>query len=166
MDVAQLSREVSTDGGEVEWSTTSNAKSVVMPKSDALPKMACQADQYIVLRKKTMVLSYLVIVYDAITCTESARTRDRELLRLAPECNSPINIAGMRNISIFRSALFSTRGLISCATSLTKANAASFSELSFADLLELATSWSRNILPHPQHCIGISGESVKFRRCY
>lgn len=40
MDVAQLSREVSVDGGEVEWSTTSNAKSVVMPKSELLPKMA------------------------------------------------------------------------------------------------------------------------------
>lgn len=76
MDVAQLSREVSTDGGDVEWSTTCNPKSVVIPKSELLPKMAWQADQCIVHRK-IMIPSYLVIVYHAITCIESARTSNQ-----------------------------------------------------------------------------------------
>ena len=140
MDVAQLSLDVSTVGGEVEWSTTCNAKSVVMPKSDALPKMAWQANQCIVIGKKAMCS---IVPCHSIPCHNLYQVSQKLRLRSSAwSGDPPINIAGMKNRSIFRSTLFAISGLISCATSLTKANAASFSELSFLGLLALAMSWS------------------------
>lgn len=49
MEVAQLRRDVSTDGGVVELSTTDRLRSVVIPKREALPRIAYGDNQQIAL---------------------------------------------------------------------------------------------------------------------
>lgn len=55
MEVAQLRRDVSTDGGVVELSTTDSFRSVVIPKREALPRIACRDYQHIALQSQISV---------------------------------------------------------------------------------------------------------------